>query len=242
VNLNLIGATITVGEHFTRKIFGMTVNIDTVFTTLAAGVIVIGLGLLVRAKVTSGVPNKLQLAFETIVSGVDNQVSTSMGEAGRPIIPLAVTLFLFILIANWIGLIPSGHNPEYIVAPAADINFTAAMAVFVILLVHATWIRRQGFRRYVSHYFHPLPMFLINIIEEIAKPVTLALRLFGNILAGALLLTLIADLLPAKYIIPIPFLEVIWRAFDNGFVGPLQAFIFALLTILYFQSAISGEH
>ena len=238
----LLGADIQVGVHFTRKIFGLTVNIDTVLTTLAAGLIVIGLGLYVRHKVTSAVPGKLQLAFETVVSGVDNQVGSTMGDAGRPIVPLAVTLFLFILIANWFELIPSGHNPEYIPAPTGDVNFTAAMAVFVIVLVHATWIRRNGLRSYIHHYFEPKLMFPINVIEELVKPVTLTLRLFGNIFAGGLLLALIADLLPAKFIVPIPLFDVIWKLFDGLFVGPLQAFIFALLTILYFESAIVGRH
>jgi F-type H+-transporting ATPase subunit a len=84
-------------------------------------------------------------------------------------------------------------------------------------------------------------MFLINVVEEIAKPLTLALRLFGNIFAGGIMLVLISDI-PAKFIVPIPVLDVIWKLFDGLFVGPVQAFIFTLLTLLYFSSAVTGGH
>lgn len=242
MSVGLLAADIPVGDHITRQLFGMTVNVDDVIATVVAGAILLGLGFAVRAKATAGVPGRLQLAFETIVGGVDRQVASSMGEAGRPIVPLAVTLFFFILIANWLELIPTGHSPQYLPAPTGDINFTAAMAVFVIVLVHATWIKKQGLKHYVGHYFRPFKvLFPINVIEEIVKPVTLALRLFGNIFSGGLMLVLIADLLPVKLIAPIPVLDVVWKLFDGLFVGPVQAFIFTLLTILYFESAIAGS-
>lgn len=235
-------ANIPVGDHITRKILGLTINIDDVIATAVAGLIVIGLGFLVRAKVTSGVPGKLQLAFESVVGGIEGQVEQAMGDSGKAIVPLAVTLFAFILIANWLELIPTGHSPQYLPAPTGDVNFTAAMAVFVIVLVHATWIRKQGLRSYLGHYFRPFKIFFpINVIEEITKPITLALRLFGNIFSGGILLVLIADLLPVKFIVAIPLLDVVWKLFDGLFVGPVQAFIFTLLTILYFESAIAGS-
>jgi F-type H+-transporting ATPase subunit a len=239
----LLATDITVGDHITRKLLGLTVNLDDLLGVVVAGVILLALGFAMRAKVTAGVPGKLQLAFETIVGGVERQVGETMGDAGRPIIPLAVTLFLFILIANELEMIPTGHTPQYLPAPTGDINFTAAMALFVIVLVHVTWIRHQGLRSYLGHYVRPFwPLLPINIIEEIAKPLTLALRLFGNIFSGGIMLLLIAALLPAKLIAPIPILDVVWKLFDGLFVGPVQAFIFSLLTILYFEAAIAGNH
>jgi F-type H+-transporting ATPase subunit a len=235
-------ASITVGSHTTWRVFGQTIDVDTVLSTLVAGAIVLGLGFYLRAKATSGVPGRLQLAFETIVRAIDRQVDSSMGAAGKPIVPLAFTLFVFILIANWLELIPTGHTPQYLPAPAADVNFTAALAVFVVVLVHVTWIRRQGLRAYLGHYLRPYKVLLpINVIEELVKPVTLALRLFGNIFAGALMLVIIAGLFPVSWIAPIPILDVIWKLFDGLFVGPVQAFIFSLLTLLYFQSAYAGS-
>ncbi len=240
----LVAATPAIPEpHITAHVAGMTIYVDDIISTVVAGAIVIALGFLVRARVTSGVPGRLQLAFETVVEWVSGQVESSMGEGGRPIVPLAVTLFFFILIANWLEMLPTGHDPQYLPAPTGDINFVAAMAVFVIVLVHATWIRKQGLRHYLGHYTRPYTALLpINVLEELVKPVTLTLRLFGNIFAGGVLLVLIAALFPARFIVPIPVADVVWKAFDGLFVGPVQAFIFTLLTILYFQSAIAGEH
>lgn len=239
----LASSNIQVGQHLTVRVGSITLYSDDIISTVIAGAILIGIGFYLRSRLTSGVPGKLQLAFETIVEWINTQVESSMGEGGRPIIPLAVTLFFFILIGNWLELIPSGHDPQFLPSPTGDINFVAAMAVFVIVSVHVTWIRRQGLRRYLGHYTKPYKFLLpINVIEEIVKPVTLTLRLFGNIFAGGVLLILIAALFPTRFIIPIPLADVVWKWFDGVFVGPVQAFIFTLLTILYFQAAVAGEH
>jgi F-type H+-transporting ATPase subunit a len=241
MNASLFAVDITVGNHITRQLFGLTFNIDDLFSCAVAGVILLGIGFYLRAKSTSGVPGKMQLVFETVITGVENQVESSMGDQGSRIVPLAFTLFSYILIANWLELIPTGHNPQYLPAPTGDINFTLALGLFVILLVHVTWIRRQGFVHYIAHYFHPPALFLINVIEEIVKPITLALRLFGNIFSGGVMLLLIAAL-PGPFVVGIPILDTVWKLIDGLFVGPVQAFIFAILTILYFEAAITGGH
>src|SRR5450432_458532 len=230
----VIAATIDVGTHPHVKIFGLTLNSDTILTTLIAGVIVVGLGLYMRARAQSGVPSKLQLIFETLIDGVNKQVEESMGIKVAPfVVPLAVTLFFFILTANWLEVIPSGHNPEYLPAPTADVNLTYALALLVIVLVHVTSVRRRGIKRYIGHYFKPFKAFvIINVIEELAKPLTLALRLFGNIFAGGIMILLISRL----PLFVVPFGDLIWKPFDM-FIGGIQAFIFSLLTILYFGAA-----
>jgi F-type H+-transporting ATPase subunit a len=216
----VIGATIDVGTHPHAKIFGLTVNTDTILTTLIAAVIVVGLGLYMRARAREGVPSKLQLIFELIVDSVNKQVDESMGIKVAPfVVPLAVTLFIFILLCNWIGLIPSGH-PEKLPAPTADINLTLAMAFAVIIPLHIVSVRRRGTKAYIKHF----------------KPVTLALRLFGNLISGAIMVALLA-LLPA-YILWAP--QGAWKLIDAA-VGVIQAFIFALLTILYFAFATTTE-
>ena len=231
---------ISVGNAETIKLLGLTVNKYDVISSLVAGVLVIGIGLAVRVHATAEVPGKMQLAFETIANGISNQIESSMGSKGRRIVPLAMTLFLYILFCNWLEMIPTGHSPQFLPAPTGDVNLTYAMALTVIILVHATWIRTQGLRRYVGHYFKPYKLlFPINLIEEIAKPLTLALRLFGNIFSGGIMLLLIWALFP-WFIVPIR--DLIWKVFDGLFVAPVQAFIFSLLTILYFQTAMSGDH
>ena len=231
---------ITIGNVPTIKLLGLTVNKYDLVSSLVAAVIVIGMGLGVRARLTADVPGRMQLVFEALVNAVSSQVESTIGPRGRRIVPLAMTLFLYILICNWLEMIPSGHNPQYLPAPTGDVNLTYAMALTVIILVHATWIRTQGLGNYLGHYFRPYKvLFPINLIEEIAKPLTLALRLFGNIFSGGIMLLLIWALLP-WFVVPIG--DLGWKIFDGLFVAPIQAFIFSLLTILYFQTAMSGEH
>jgi F-type H+-transporting ATPase subunit a len=230
--------TIDIGTHIVWKIGGVSFNVDTILGTLIAGAIVIGLGFWVRHNVTSGVPRRGQLVFETVTDQVERQVETTLGIKTAPfVVPLATTLFFFILIANWLSLIPTGHHPEYLPPPTADVNLAYALALLVIVWMHSTGVRKRGFRGYYRHLAQPYWwLFPINLIEEIARPITLSLRLFGNIFSGVILVSLIA-LFPA-YLLWAP--NIIWKTFDL-FIGLIQAFIFALLTILYFGSVAPAE-
>ncbi len=259
---NLMGfhgllADVSVGDHVTRKVFGLSIDADLLWSTIAAGIITIALGLIVRHQATSnssGVPGKFQLAWEMVVTSTQRQVETSIGPRGARIVPLAVTLFVFILIANLFTVVGLGATYDFLLPPAADINLPLAMAIFVIVLVHVSSIRARGIVGYVKHYVtQPFPIFLfpanifINFVEELSKPVTLALRLFGNLLSGGLMLALLAFLvqwklgaIPVGGILFIVF-DPVWKLFDLA-IGIIQAFIFALLTILYFDTAMSDVH
>jgi F-type H+-transporting ATPase subunit a len=229
---------IEIGQHITVTIGGYTFNVDTILGTVIAGAIVVGLGLYVARKVSARKPNKVQIVFETVTVAVRNQVESTMGIQTAPyVVPLAMSLFLFILIANWLAVIPTGHNPEYVPPPASDVNLAYALALLVIVWMHVAGVRKKGVRGYYHHLFQPhWIMFPINLVEEIARPITLSLRLFGNIFSGVILISLIA-LFPA-YILWAP--NAIWKLFDL-FIGLIQAFIFALLTILYFGSVAPSE-
>jgi F-type H+-transporting ATPase subunit a len=230
--------TIQVGDHIQWHLFGFVLNGDTITSTLIAGAILIGLGLWVRVKASVGKPSGLQLFFETVTEEVDARVEASLGLKTAPfVVPLAMTLFLFILTANWLALIPTGHHPEYAPPPASDVNFTYALAVIVIGALHITGIRKKGLRGFYGHLFRkPYALVPLNIIEEVMKPITLALRLFGNIFSGVIMVSLIA-LFPA-YILWAP--EILWKVFDAA-IGLIQAFIFALLTVLYFGAVAPAE-
>ena len=228
-----LAADIEIGNHTTGTFLGMTVNLDTVWSTIIAGAIVVGLGFWLRSKVNTGVPSKVQIFWETIVNEVTKQVESNLGKPNPFVVPLAIALFLFILFANWLELIPSGHEPELLVSPTADVNLTYALALLVIVGVHVHSVRRRGWKGYGKHYFEPYAvLFPLNVIEELVKPVTLALRLFGNIFSGGIMIALIG-LLPL-WIMWGP--NAAWKLFDM-FIGVIQAFIFALLTILYFGMA-----
>lgn len=233
-----VAITVEVGEHIEWHLFGLTLNGDTITATLIAGAILIGLGLWVRFTASIDKPSGLQLFFETVTEEVEARVQETLGLKTSPfVVPLAETLFLFILICNWIALVPTGHHPEYAPPPASDVNFTYALALIVIGSMHIIGIRKKGVRGYYGHLFRkPYALIPLNFVEEIMKPVTLALRLFGNIFSGVILVSLIA-LFPA-YILWAP--EIIWKLFD-AFIGLIQAFIFALLTVLYFGSIAPAE-
>lgn len=228
-----IAIDINPGEHIQWHLFGMAFNVDTILGTLVAGAIVIVLGLLVRRSASVRQPGKLQLFWETIVEQVEKQVEESIGVKTAPfVIPLAITLFLFIFVANLLALIPTGHHPEYMPPPASDVNFTYALALTVIVWMHIVGIRKKGVRSYYHHLIRPYWFMLpINIVEEIARPLTLALRLFGNIFSGVIMVSLIAAF--PWFLLWAP--EILWKLFDAG-IGLIQAFIFALLTVLYFAS------
>ncbi|MDQ1578720.1 MAG: F-type H+-transporting ATPase subunit a [Microbacteriaceae bacterium] len=229
---------ITPGEHIEWHVFGLTLNGDTITSTLIAGAILVVLGLLVARKASAREPTKLQLAWETVVAQVEKQVEDTMGIKTAPfVVPLALTLFLFILISNLLALIPTGHHPEYAPPPASDVNLTYALAVLVIGTMHVVGVRKRGLRGYYGHLFRkPYALIPLNIVEEVMKPVTLSLRLFGNIFAGTIMVALIASM-PA-FILWLP--DVLWKLFD-AFIGLIQAFIFALLTILYFSSVAPAK-
>ncbi len=230
----VLAAGIEIGHHRTTSILGVTVNVDTVWSSVIAGLIVFGLGFYMARRASSGRPSKLQLAFETVTAAVQRQVQDSIGSVAPFVVPLAVTLFFYILIANWMELIPSGG---YLDAPSSDINMTLALALAVIVTVHITAIRKKGLRSYLRHYTHPYPALLpLEILTELVKPFTLALRLFGNIFAGGVLLAIIG-LIP-DWLLWVP--NGLWKAFDFA-IGIIQAFIFALLTILYFGFALEEE-
>ena len=249
----MLGIDITPGEHLQRQVFGLTINVDIVWATLVAGAIVIMLGLILRSKATSGVPGKFQLLWELAVGAVQTQVDDSIGPRGANVVPLALTLFVFIFTCNLFEVLSIGSPLDWLPAPTSDINLPLAMALYVIVLVHRAAIKNRGvggyFKHYVSQPFSPklAPVNLfMNVVEELVKPVTLTLRLFGNLFAGGLMLSLLAALViwklgpvPIGGILSVPF-TLLWKTFDMA-IGAIQAFIFALLTILYFDTAMAPE-
>lgn len=230
----VLAAEIEVGKHHKISIGGIEFHIDTIATTCIAGAIVIGLGLWMARTATSGVPSKIQLFWESVVGWVQGEVNSSMGKTSPFVVPLAVTLFFFILFANWVALLPA-H--EYLPPATSDVNLTYSLALVVIIWVHINGIRKKGAGAYFSHFVQPYKALLpLNIVEEIVKPFTLALRLFGNIFSGGIMIALIG-LMPT-YIAWAP--NSAWKLFDMA-IGVIQAFIFALLTILYFGMASAGH-
>jgi F-type H+-transporting ATPase subunit a len=235
----LAAGNITIGDHRgVIHVGGLTIDLDIVWTTAAAAVVVLILGFAMVRKVTSGVPGKLQLFWEFVTEQITDLADSAIGPQGRRFVGLGVGVGVFILICNWIAFIPSG-DPGWFPPPTSDVNLPLAMAVTVIALVHYNSLRARGIKGYIKHYATPYAALApINVIEEITKPITMTFRLFGNIFSGVLMITVIVTLIP-------PYLSwiglVIWKPFDELFIGAIQAFIFALLTIMYLGMGMSTE-
>ena len=239
------------GEHPEWHWRGLTFNADTIWVTCIAGAIVVGMGFWLRRQLTrkteDHVPTKLQILWETVINEVTSQVESNLGKVRPGVVQLAVALFFFILVANWLEVIPTeynAHSGHVLVSPTSDTNLTYAMAIMAMVGVWTFSYRQRGFVGFWKHYFEPVPwMFPLELLQDLLKPVTLALRLFGNIFAGGIMLALIGALvhwapanIPVGPVVSTVF-YVIWKGFDTLFLGALQAFIFALLTVLYFGMA-----
>ncbi|TCK20719.1 F0F1 ATP synthase subunit A [Pseudonocardia endophytica] len=223
------------GEHWTVEVAGIALNMDTILATVIAMAIVLGLGFYMVNGVTRGKPTKLQLAFEALTSWVRGQVRDGLGlQAPTGLIAFAFTTFAFILICNWLAALPSEH---VLPPPTADVNLVYAMTIVVFIWLNV-WAIRKSPRRYVKHIAEPYAFLApIEIITlYFSRPLSLALRLFGNIFAGGIMVSVIA-LLPV-YILWLP--NAGWKLFDM-FIGGIQALIFTLLTIIYFSDYAHDE-
>ncbi len=239
-------ADIEIGVHPEWHVFGLTLNADTIISTLVASAILLILGFLVRARATSGPPGGMQLFFETITTFLRNQVQETIGLKVAPfVVPLSVTLFCFLLICNWLSVLPLVVNgKDLLPPPAGDVNLVFALALLVFVWKHVAGSRvHHGPFRQLTHTLkgHQTALAPMWVIEEISGLLSHALRLFGNVLAGTVMLAVIAALLPPEinWI-----LGGAWKLFDL-FIGAVQAFIFAFLTIIYFGQAMEireGEH
>ncbi len=184
--------------------------------------------------VPSGIQNVAEAILEMLL-GLAEQVA---GAKARSFFPLVSTLFLYILFANWIGIVPPvgswSYNGHTIFrSPNSDLSLTAAMAIIVFFAVQITGIR-SDVKGYFLKFLWPPLIGQLEIIAEFSRPLSLALRLFGNILAGFVLVEIMLQLVP-------PVLPAIFLGLEVG-VGLIQALIFAILTLAFLSLASSHGH
>jgi F-type H+-transporting ATPase subunit a len=208
----------------------MSFDLDLLLASAVAGAIVIALGLFVRARASAARPAGSQVLWEWTLATVDTLSTATPPRYRRRAAALAVTLFWFILAANWLPLLPGSPLP----APTSNINLTLALGIVVLAVVHVTAMQVRGARGYLRHYLSPFWLAPIKLLEEGLKPITLALRLFGVLFASALMTMLLTELLPAPLAI-VP--HALWNMFEL-LMSVVQAFIFALLAMLYFEAAL----
>lgn len=204
---------------------GLTFNMQTLTMTWLVMAIVLVIACLATRSLKL-VPTGWQSVVEMIILWLHDQIDGMMGKDGRFLAPFIVSLFMFLLVSNLIGLVPT------LSSPTNDLNTTLGLALLVICMVHVLGLCKKG-SHYIAHFFQPFPVFVvINAIEEIAKPITLAFRLFGNILAGEILIHVLL-LLTTWLVLP----SVLWLAFSI-FIGCVQAIIFTMLSTAYLSNAI----
>jgi F-type H+-transporting ATPase subunit a len=193
--------------------------------------------LIVAGKLAVGtvklIPTGGQNFFEIVLGGFEDFMVDVMGEHGRPFFPIICTLFLYILLMNWMGMIPG------MASPTADINTPLSMALPVFLLTHIVGIKHHG-GHYLKHFLGPVwwlapLMFVIEVISHFSRILSLTFRLFGNIL-GEDLVGAILILLAGAYFAPLPMMML------GLFTSFVQAFIFSLLTMLYIAGALEEAH
>jgi F-type H+-transporting ATPase subunit a len=172
-------------------------------------------------------PGPWQTAVEGVVTTIEEAIAQVLPDRSATILPLIATFWIFLGIANLVGLIPGLHGPT------GDLSVTAALAIVVFLSVHWYGIRIHGLRGYLRHYAEPNPLLLpFNIISEISRTVALAVRLFGNIFSlelAALLALLVGGLL-----VPVPLLLL------HVVEALVQAYIFGMLALVYVAGGIQS--
>jgi F-type H+-transporting ATPase subunit a len=207
---------ITVGD------WNLVFNLDTILMTwIAIGVLLIFGALAARGR--SSVPGRLQVLGELVISAFYGLTEDALGKKLAPkYAPLICALFMFVVVSNWLGIIPHLHEPT------KDLNTPLSLGLMGFFIAHYAGIKTKGLKEYSKAYIDPMFFMLpLNLIGEIAKVVSISFRLFGNIMGGSIII-LVVSYLSFNLLLP-PFL----LAFFGLFVGTVQAFVFTMLTLVY---------
>lgn len=209
---------------FTIPIFGGIPIYESVVVTwiIMLAVLLICVLLVRNLKVEN--PGRKQIVLETAVQGLYNFFKGTIGEHGTAYIPYLMSVVLYIGIANIIGLI--GFKP-----PTKDMNVTVALAVMSIVLIEVAGVRQKGTKGWLKSFAEPMPIVLpINVLEVFIKPLSLCMRLFGNVLGSFVIMELLKIVVPA-------FLPAVFSCYFDIFDGLIQAYVFVFLTSLFIKEA-----
>ena len=187
----------------------------------------------IAGKSVSMVPKTAQNVFEVLISGLEEFMVTVTGDEGRKSYPLVLTIFLFVLLGNLMGLVPAFFPPT------ANINTTLALALIAVLWSHVVGVQRHGIK-YIKHFLGPVPamiplFFPIEVIGHTARVLSLTFRLFGNMAGHELVVGILLGL-GGMFLAPLPVMAL------GAFVALVQAFVFFLLSTMYIAGAIEESH
>ena len=210
--------------QFTIPLFGMNLvfNVETITMTWIVMASLIVFGFLATRKV-SFLPNPFQVVAEFLVGGFYGLTRDALDEEmAKKYFPLVCGLFMFLLLSNWLGIIPKLSEPT------KDLNTTLGFGIMGFFIAHHAGIKTKGFKKYLNEYFQPIFfMAPLNVIGELAKVVSISFRLYGNILGGSIIILIVSHLVYGLLLPPVLI------AFFGLFVGSIQAFVFTMLTVVY---------
>ena len=217
------GSELGVGVAFRLGPLAIT---DTVVTTWGL-MLVFGTAAFILSRRLKEEPARWQIAMEGIVATIETAIAEVLPQASRRVLPFVGTLWLFVVTANLIGLVPGLH------APTGDLSATAALAVLVLASTQWFGIRAKGLRPYLRHYVEPTMILLpFHIISEITRTLALAIRLFGNMMSLEMAAMLV--LLIAGFLVPVPLLML------HVVEALVQAYIFGMLALIYIAGALEA--
>ena len=202
--------------------------ITSVVVTTWGIMLVLGVFCWLVTKQLSIDPGPLQTMLEGVVTAMEESIEALLPGRSRQLLPFIATLWIYIVIANLVGLIPRLHSPT------ANLSVTAGLALLVFLSVHWFGIRSAGIRGYFMHYLRPTPLLLpFHLISEVTRTIALAVRLFGNIMSLELVALLV--LLVAGLLVPVPLLML------HVVEALVQAYIFGMLALIYIAGAMQSR-
>ena len=200
----------------------ITINLEVVLMTWIAFAILVAVGILSTRK--RGIfPRSMQMFGELFVNQFYDLTEDALDkEMAKKYGPLICALFMFLVMANWMGIIP--HLEE----PTKDLNTPLSLGLMGFAIAHYAGIKSKGFKAYAREYMEPMFFMMpLNVIGELAKIVSISFRLFGNIMGGSIIILVVSHL---TYSIVLP---PLLNAFFGLFVGTIQAFVFTMLTVVY---------
>lgn len=205
-----------------------TLNATILFTWLVMALLSLGAWLVTRRLSTGTAISRWQNLLEVLVTGIRDQIHQVSHQPPGPYLPFVGTLFVFIATANLLNVVP-GY-----MAPTGSLSTTTALAICVFVAVPLYGLAYEGPRRYLAHYVHPTPLMLpFNVIGELSRTIALAVRLYGNIMSGTVIVAILVSLTPYLFPIVMQLLGLL--------TGMIQAYIFAVLAMVYIASASTAR-
>ncbi len=206
----------------------LTLN-ATILCTWLVMALLVGVSWWATRRLSSGAEiSRLQSSLEAIVEAVNEQIEAATHQNPRPFLPFIGTIFLFFVVANLLTIVP------FYQSPAGSLSTTAGLALLVFFAVPFYGIKFSGLKGYLEHFIEPTPVMLpFKIVSEVSRTVSLAVRLFGNVMSASILVGILLSIVPL-------FVPIVMRLF-GALVGFIQAYVFAILAIVYIASGIAAR-